>query len=198
MGLDQYITIRHKSTNAAYAKWENYCKLSEEESKEVRKPKEPDSELTIGYFRKHNMIHGYFVDHVQGGVDDCGTYKFEYTVLEDLIQICKNVMSYVTKTERPPKYIEDGKGNKCECFQYPEYKITMEGLEYAMEYLPLRDGFFFGTREYNDDYFWCVENAIEELTFALQVTQKNYFKYYTDKKTGKYDGKWVLEYHSSW
>lgn len=31
MGLNQYITIRHKSTNAAYAKFNNYWRLSDEE-----------------------------------------------------------------------------------------------------------------------------------------------------------------------
>lgn len=41
MGLDQYITIRHKSTNAAYTKFNNYWNLSEEERAGKREPKRP-------------------------------------------------------------------------------------------------------------------------------------------------------------
>ena len=198
MGLDQYITIRHKSTNNSYKKFDDYWKMDREERKGIREPKEPCKDLTIAYFRKHNMIHGWFVKNIQNGNDDCGRYEISVKDLKNLLSVCEKVMTFVTKTPRPPKIYIDPEGIEYECKQYDEYKISEEGMEYVKENLPIMDGFFFGGREYDDDYFWCVENAIKEINFVIQITEKNYFRIYTDKETGKYTGDWVMEYSSSW
>lgn len=198
MGLDQYITIRHKSTNNAYKKYDEYWKMDKEERNGIREPKEPCKDITVAYFRKHNMIHGWFVKNVQNGNDDCGRYEITVSQLKFLLAICERVMSYVTKTPRPPKIYTDSKGNDYECIQFDEYSITEEGMDYVKNQLPIMDGFFFGNREYNDTYFWCIENAIKEISFVIEITNKNYFSIYTDKVTGKYTGDWVLEYSSSW
>ena len=34
-----------------------------------------DDHEEVGYWRKANQIHKWFVDNVQDGVDDCGEYK---------------------------------------------------------------------------------------------------------------------------
>ena len=137
-------------------------------------------------------------NNIQNGIDDCGRYEITVRHLNFLLAICERVMSFVTKTPRPPKIYTDSKGNEYECKQYDEYIITEEGMEYVKEHLPIMDGFFFGGREYDDDYFWCIENAIKEISFVIEITKKNYFSLYTDKVTGKYTGDWVLEYSSSW
>ena len=45
----------------------------------------------VGYWRKANAIHRWFVDNVQGGEDNCATYIVEKDKLEDLLQIVKKV-----------------------------------------------------------------------------------------------------------
>ena len=45
----------------------------------------------IAYWRKANEIHNYFVEYVQHGVDDCGTYDVSKKQLEDLLYKCKEV-----------------------------------------------------------------------------------------------------------
>lgn len=47
----------------------------------------------VGYWRKANAIHQWFVDNVQDGEDDCD-YHNEVTkeVLEDLLDICQQVL----------------------------------------------------------------------------------------------------------
>ena len=45
------------------------------------------SELTqeIGYWRKSNQIHNWFVDRVQKGIDDCGEYEVSEEQLKELL-----------------------------------------------------------------------------------------------------------------
>ena len=45
----------------------------------------------IGYWRKANQIHRWFVDNVQGGVDDCGDYLVTKEQLEELLELAKSI-----------------------------------------------------------------------------------------------------------
>lgn len=45
----------------------------------------------VGYWRKANQIHKWFVDNVQGGVDDCSKYEVGVEKLKELLKICKKV-----------------------------------------------------------------------------------------------------------
>ena len=49
-----------------------------------------DNEL--GYWRKANAIHKWFVDNVQNGVDDCGEYKVTKEQLIELRDTCNDVL----------------------------------------------------------------------------------------------------------
>jgi len=44
------------------------------------------------YWRKANAIHRWFVDNVQDGKDDCGTYPVTREQLGALVQACRNVL----------------------------------------------------------------------------------------------------------
>jgi hypothetical protein len=46
----------------------------------------------IGYWRKANAIHKWFVDNVQNGVDDCGDYKVTKEQLIQLRNTCNDVL----------------------------------------------------------------------------------------------------------
>ena len=46
----------------------------------------------VGYWRKANHIHKWFVDNVQNGVDDCGSYRVTKSELKDLFEICQEVV----------------------------------------------------------------------------------------------------------
>ena len=48
-------------------------------------------EEDVGYWRKANAIHKWFVDNVQNGVDDCKDYYVPKEKLEELLDICKKV-----------------------------------------------------------------------------------------------------------
>lgn len=45
------------------------------------------------YWRKANHIHRWFVENVQDGDDDCGTYYVDNSKLEELRDVCKEVLA---------------------------------------------------------------------------------------------------------
>ena len=49
--------------------------------------------IEVGYWRKANAIHNWFVREVQGGVDDCGTYRVSREHLTKLKDLCLRVQS---------------------------------------------------------------------------------------------------------
>ena len=46
----------------------------------------------VGYWRKANAIHKWFVDNVQNGADDCGKYRVTVDQLKQLVKACKEVL----------------------------------------------------------------------------------------------------------
>jgi hypothetical protein len=47
----------------------------------------------VGYWRKANQIHRWFVQNVQNGVDDCGDYKVTKEQLIQLRDECNQVLN---------------------------------------------------------------------------------------------------------
>ncbi len=46
-----------------------------------------------GYWRKANAIHSWFVNNVQGGVDDCRDAYVSQTELKTLLELCRKVVA---------------------------------------------------------------------------------------------------------
>jgi hypothetical protein len=55
-----------------------------------RKPKEIT--FMLGYWRKANAIHNWFVKNVQGGEDDCKEYLVPFSYLVKLRDACKEAL----------------------------------------------------------------------------------------------------------
>lgn len=53
----------------------------------------------IGYWRKANHIHNWFVKNVQNGNDDCGSYYVSRVKLEELRKLCDDVLSNVNRAD---------------------------------------------------------------------------------------------------
>lgn len=54
------------------------------------------------YWRKANAIHGWFVDNVQDGQDDCKEYYVSVERLRELIQTCLQVVEERDPSLMPP------------------------------------------------------------------------------------------------
>lgn len=51
-------------------------------------------ERDVAYWRKANAIHRWFVEHVQGGHDECGSTPVTREQLEQLIDVCQRVLDW--------------------------------------------------------------------------------------------------------
>ena len=102
MGLDMYLS---KKTYVKY--WEhngdnNYdVKVTKAGNPTKIDPKKVSYIVEeVGYWRKANQIHQWFVDNVQGGVDDCRDAYVERDKLEELLNLCKIVSIDKDKAEQ--------------------------------------------------------------------------------------------------
>lgn len=123
----------------------------------------------IGYWRKANEIHNWFVENVQNGVDDC-EYHEEVTkeVLEELLATCQKVLDSCELVE--------GKVNNGYKYENGRTIPIMEDGKYvkdpsvAMKLLPTTSGFFFGGTDYDEYYVEDIKNTIEICKKALETT----------------------------
>jgi len=88
MGLDMYLNKKHYIGN----KWKepkDQVKLGLPFIKDARV-----SEITeqVGYWRKANQIHKWFVDNVQDGNDDCKEYYVSREKLQELLDLVIRVL----------------------------------------------------------------------------------------------------------
>lgn len=58
---------------------------------------------SAAYWRKANMIHAWFVDNVQSGEDDCGSYDVSGDQLKELRDLCKKAIETKDASLLPPQ-----------------------------------------------------------------------------------------------
>ena len=77
-------------------------------------------DVPMGYWRKANAIHNWFVQNVQDGEDNCGTYFVGRDHLEDLAKTCQEVLADPSKAE---ELLPTGEGFFFGSTDYDEYYI---------------------------------------------------------------------------
>ena len=88
----------------------------------------------VGYWRKANQIHQWFVDNVQGGVDDCRDAYVERDKLQELLNICKIVSIDKDKAEQllPTASGFFFGGTEYDEWYYQDIQSTIDILEEAL------------------------------------------------------------------
>lgn len=56
----------------------------------------------VGYWRKANHIHNWFVRNVQSGVDDCRRVSVSWAKLQELKSICQEILTTGNTEKLPP------------------------------------------------------------------------------------------------
>lgn len=100
----------------------------------------------VGYWRKANQIHGWFVENVQDGVDDCRDYLVTQQKLEALLADIDTVLN--------------AKGTPLE-------EEVVEGT------MPSTSGCFFGSTEIDEWYWEELETTKEMITKILAEIQED-------------------------
>lgn len=123
----------------------------------------------VGYWRKANQIHNWFVEHVQDGEDDC-CYHNEVTkeVLEELLDTCEKVLASCelvpAKIKNGYTYNENGR-----VYNYVDGMIVKDP-SVAERLLPSCSGFFFGDTDYDEYYINDIKYTIDIIIKALETT----------------------------
>ncbi len=116
----------------------------------------------IGYWRKANQIHNWFVQNVQNGLDDCEKHTFSFEKLKELYLLCKKILDA------------------------PEE----ESKTLAQEELPSKDGFFFGSTNYDDNYFIDLQNTVDILEPLIADSLENKILNEHTKREFIYESSW--------
>ena len=130
MGLDMYL------------KGKVFLDYNSPEREDIAKMLEIDgydvSAVTVelGYWRKANHIHKWFVDNVQNGVDNCGEYFVSKQDLETLLLICKQALEDKTKASSllPTQQGFFFGGYEYDDWYFDDLESTIEILEKAMKF----------------------------------------------------------------
>ena len=143
MGLDMYLYREtYVGAHHEYRNVQGTIELTRSESKNERIPIKVDINKIVSitehllYLRKANAIHGWFVNNVQGGHDDCKEYPVRRSDLEELWQICNEILNIEDQEKRD---------------------------QTAMNLLPPVSGFFFGSTAIDEWYYIDLENTRDTL-----------------------------------
>lgn len=97
MGLDMYLSAnRYLSTYRDDLPDAKISNIIQEQFPELQDTRAKVKEVTaeVGYWRKANAIHKWFVDKVQDGNDDCGKYFVSRVYLQELRDVCQRVLDF--------------------------------------------------------------------------------------------------------
>jgi hypothetical protein len=89
MGLDMYLNAKRYLWDADK---DIKDKIADEALPEI-KAEIKTIIVKAAYWRKANAIHKWFVDKIQDGADDCREYNVTLEQLQDLVALCKEVLS---------------------------------------------------------------------------------------------------------
>lgn len=98
-------------------------------------------EEEVGYWRKANQIHRWFVLNVQDGIDECQESYVETPKLKELLDIVNRILALPDGADRD---------------------------RLAAELLPTQPGFFFGSYDYDEWYYKDLEDTKQILLEVLE------------------------------
>lgn len=131
-----------------------------------------DNLCDIGYWRKANQIHKWFVDNVQDGIDDCEYYEVSKDKLGELLKVCKEVLDYSELIDGETKeahVLKQINGHACIVNEMYVEKVIKDSSK-AKELLPTQEGFFFGGVEYDEWYLQDIKDTIEIIQQVFEET----------------------------
>jgi hypothetical protein len=174
MGLDMYLHKKHYIGNKYRKKAKLVRVVVPEDQEGVFFPTkkindERVSEIVeeVGYWRKANAIHNWFVQNVQKGEDDCKSYYVSREDMQKLLAVVAEVLSAseLVDSEVNNGYTFDENGEKK---FFVEKGKTIKDPTVAKALLPATEGFFFGSYDYDQYYYQDLVDTKKILEEALK------------------------------
>jgi hypothetical protein len=148
MGLDSYLTkkiyigAQHEHRNIKGSI--NLTQSNDNTPIKIDLSKVSEIVETVGYWRKANAIHGWFVENVQAGIDECQKSWVDYNKLLELRKACEDTKTALDSI--PPSEIKN---------DYKKWDNLLENLPL----LPI-EGFFFGSTAIDSWFYQDLEDTI--------------------------------------
>lgn len=133
----------------------------------------------VAYWRKANQIHAWFVDECQGGVDECQlSDPIPREKLLELRNLCARILG---KTELEEGTVNMGYLITPEAGWEPiqEKGLVIANPALAQEYLPPREGFFFGSTDYDHGYVHDLIDTVQQIDRAIRAPEDVVFLYHS-------------------
>lgn len=156
MGLDQYLSAKKFLSPAEWrgeesrTQYEGVIKTIGAETFVRKEFPNAEVSVSVGYWRKANAIHQWFVNNCQDGHDDCREYPVEREQLETLKSVCETVLLD---------------------------KSLVGTDDLAKKMLPTSEGFFFGSTEFDEYYYSDLTDTIEIVKACLEMPKEWQFYY---------------------
>jgi len=102
MGLDMYLHAHKYYSGASWSsetevrKHKSLMRLTGAGKFSTEKPPSIEVKVEVAYWRKAQTIHNWFVQHVQGGDDNCEEHRMRREQLEELVETCKGAIKSAT------------------------------------------------------------------------------------------------------
>ena len=170
MGLDMYLYRRRYIKAWDHQKpEERHTVILKKGGKKIPLIHPSYIEEEVGYWRKANQIHGWFVENCAGGEDNCQQIEVSTEQLKELLKLCKDV---VDSAKLVPGKLDNGTeyANGVETKLYEDGQV-IEDTSLAKELLPVTAGFFFGNYDeetaYDEWYLKDLKDTIAILEPCL-------------------------------
>ena len=156
MGLDMYLYIKQNEYRSKYIS-EGHLELKYPKDITEFIPEPPcglsvsrETSYQVGYWRKANHIHKWFVDTCANGEDDCNRIYLSIAQVEELLSLCKQVQADHTLA---PSLLPTQEGFFFGSTDYDDYYF--EDIKHTIEIIkPLLA--FMNHKWDEEDYTWEV------------------------------------------
>jgi len=175
MGLDMYLYKKTYVQNWKHTPKEQKYSISIKRGGKKVTTIQPNriSEITesVGYWRKFNALHNYFVQNFADGVDDCKQMYVPKEGLETLLGVLRKVKKILDKSKKKKSNIVVGWANGEEMRE----DVEVYDSDKVEELLPTAPGFFFGGTEYDGYYYHSVCNTITMIDELMAEGDADYY-----------------------
>lgn len=176
MGLDMYMYRKLNVKNWSFHKPEENWKITVRKGGKIYKQINPEKieylQEEIGYWRKANAIHQWFVENCGEGEDNCEAVWVSKEKLQELLGVCKKIQASLDKSGK--KTIKVKTGWNSDGDTYDDIEVYTD-TSLAEELLPTQEGFFFGGTEYGECYYQDLVDTQKILEEALKNTDGDFY-----------------------
>lgn len=141
MGLDMYLYLAKREYKSEYDGGctypDEFAKFQVEIEKHNFKSMLVETKCQVGYWRKANAIHKWFVDKCSDGVDECQTIYVSKEKLQELLDTCKDV---VVNPDKANELLPTSSGfffgsTKYDDWYFEDLKYTIDLIEKIFDFI---------------------------------------------------------------